>query len=211
MKTQCCLSIASLILVGSWGTDVFAQAECAAGGNLRGVRVDGELMAFGTSIRAVVPAAAAEGQGGRGGGPGGQFSRDGGALIVTGSLTGGAGRGGGPGGGGRGRGGAPAAGARYRATYKDVAPGTVEAEIQITSTTNIPHARGLLCHRPAGRRLRRRLGSVARSRPRERKPRCLWPPPRPLSRTSTCAHRPKAYAWLLHGGRLSLASRRQWG
>ena len=57
---------------------------------------------------------------------------------MTGSLTGGVGRGGGPGGGGRGRGGAPVAGANYRAIYKDVAPGTVEAEIQITSTTNLP-------------------------------------------------------------------------
>ena len=58
MKTQCCLSIALLILVGSWGTDVFAQAECAAGGNLRGIRVDGELMAFIASIRAVEEALA---------------------------------------------------------------------------------------------------------------------------------------------------------
>jgi hypothetical protein len=138
MKTQCCLSIALLILVGSWGTDVFAQAECAAGGNLRGIRVDGELMAFIASIRAVVAAGADESQGGRGRGGGGQFSRDEGALIVSGSLTGGAGRGGGPGGGGRGRGGVPVEGANYRAIYKDVAPGTVEAEIQITSTTNLP-------------------------------------------------------------------------
>ena len=63
MKTQCCLSIASLILVGSWGTDVFAQAECAAGGNLRGIRVDGELMAFSASIRAVASSGADESQG----------------------------------------------------------------------------------------------------------------------------------------------------
>ena len=32
----------------------------------------------------------------------------------------------------------PAAGASYRAIFKDVAPGTVDAEIQITSTTNTP-------------------------------------------------------------------------
>ena len=127
---------ASLFLFGPSSREVFGQAECAAGGNLRGIRVDGELMAFRTSIRAEVPAALPEGQAGRGGGSGGQFSRDGGGLIVTGSLTGG-GRGGGPGG-GRGRSGAPAAGASYHATYKDVAPGTIEAEIQITSTTNLP-------------------------------------------------------------------------
>ena len=138
MKTQCYLSIASLILVGSWSTQVFGQVECAAGGNLRGIRVDGELMAFSASIRAVVAAGADESQGGPGRGGGGQFSRDEGALIVSGSLAGGAGRGGGPGGGGRGRGGASVAGANYRAIYKDVAPGTIEAEIQITSTTNLP-------------------------------------------------------------------------
>jgi len=94
-------------------------------------------MAFSTSIREVVPTAADESQGGRGRGGGGQFSRDGSALIATGSLSGGAGRGGGPGG-GRFRGGAPAAGTSYRASFKDVASGTVDAEIQITSTTNTP-------------------------------------------------------------------------
>ena len=134
------LIIASLLLLGSWNTEVFGQVECAAPGTLRGIRVDGELMAFSTSIRAVVPTATNQGQGGRGGGGGGQFSRDGDALTVTGSLTGGGGRGGGFGGGfggGRGRGGAPTAGESYRAVFKDAAPGTVDAEIQITATTNI--------------------------------------------------------------------------
>jgi hypothetical protein len=138
MNTPHHLIVASLFLLGSWNAELFGQVECTAPGNLRGIRVDGELMAFSTSIRAVVTTAAEEGQGGRGRGGGGQFSRDGGALIVTGSLSGGAGRGGGPGGGGRGRGGAPATGTSYRATFKDVAPGTVDAEIQITSTTNTP-------------------------------------------------------------------------
>ena len=137
MKTKHSLSVAALILLG-WNTDVFGQAECAAGGNLRGIRVDGELMAFTASIRAVASSRADESQGGRGRGGGGQFSRDEGTLVVTGNLTGGASRGGGPGVGGRGRGGAPVAGANYRAIYKDGALGTVEAEIQITSTTNLP-------------------------------------------------------------------------
>jgi len=143
MNTLHHLTVASLFLLGSWNIELFGQVECAAPGNLRGIRVDGELMAFSTSIRAVISTAADESQGSRGRGLGGQFSRDGGALIVTGSLTGGAGRGAGPGGGGRGRGrgGAPAAGASYRATYKDVAPGAVDAEIQITSRTNTPMRR----------------------------------------------------------------------
>jgi len=75
MKTQCCWSIALLILVASWGTDVFAQAECAAGGNLRGIRVDGELLAFTASIRAIASSGADEIPGGRGRGGGGEFSR----------------------------------------------------------------------------------------------------------------------------------------
>jgi O-glycosyl hydrolase len=133
------LIIASLLLLGSWNTEVFGQVECTGQGNLRGIRVDGELMAFSTSIRAVGPTAADQGQGGRGGG-GGRFSRDGETLTVTGNLTGGGGRGGGFGGGfggGRGRGGAPTAGASCRAVFKDASPGTVDAEIQITATTNI--------------------------------------------------------------------------
>ena len=135
MKTLHHLIVTLLVLLSSGTAAVFGQMECTGTGNLRGIRVDGELMAFSTSIRAVVPTAPDESQGGRGSGGGGQFFRDGGALTVTGSLTGGAGRGGGPGG-GRFRGGPPAAGVSYRATYKDVAPGTVEAEIQISATTN---------------------------------------------------------------------------
>ena len=137
MKTLHHSIVASLVLLGAWNAEVLGQVECTAQGNLRGIRVEGELMAFSTSIRAVVSTATEEGLGGRGRGSSGRFSRDGGALIVTGSLSGDAGRGGGPGG-GRGRGGAPPAGASYRATFKDVAPGTVNAEIQITSTTNTP-------------------------------------------------------------------------
>jgi len=130
------LIIASLVFIGWCNIAVFGQVECTPQGNLRGIRVDGELMAFNTSILAVVPGAG-EGQGGRGRGGGGQFSREDGALIATGSLSGDAGRGGGPGG-GRGRGGPPPAGASYRAVFKDVAPGAVAVEIQISSRTNIP-------------------------------------------------------------------------
>jgi hypothetical protein len=130
--------IASLFIFGSGTASVSGQVECTAPGNLRGIRVDGELMAFTTSIRAVVSTPTDEGQNSRGRGGGGQFSRDGGALMVTGSLTGGGGRGGGLGGGFRGRSGPPAPGVSYRAIYKDVAPGTVDAAIEITATTNTP-------------------------------------------------------------------------
>ena len=136
MKTPHRLIVASLFLLVSWTTEVIGQVECTGQGYLRGIRVDGELMAFSTSIRAVVGTAAEAGQGGRGQGGGGQFSRDGSALIVTGNLTGGAGRGGGFG--VRGRGGSPTAGASYRAVFKDAAPGMVDAQIQISSATNTP-------------------------------------------------------------------------
>ncbi|MGO9110290.1 MAG: hypothetical protein ACLP9L_13780 [Thermoguttaceae bacterium] len=132
MKTLPRLLVASLFVLGSWSAEVFGQVECSAQGNLRGIRVDVDLMAFSASIRAVVPGAAAEGRGSRG--RGGQFSRDDSRLIVTGSLTGG-----GDGGMGKGKGKtAPAPGASYRATYKDLAAGTLDAEVQITSTKGTP-------------------------------------------------------------------------
>ena len=129
------LILASLLLPGFWNTEVFGQVECTAPGNLHGIRVDGELMAFSTSIHAVAPTTAEADQGDRG--RGGQFSREGDTLIMTGSLSGGVRSGDGPGGGSRGRGGQPAAGASYRASFKDVAPGKVDAGIQISSNTNI--------------------------------------------------------------------------
>jgi hypothetical protein len=128
--------VASLFLLGGCHPAVFGQAECSAPGNLHGIRIDGELMAFNTSIRAVTPATMEVDQGNRG--RSGQFSRDGDTLVMMGNLTGGAGRGFGPGGGWRGRGGPPPAGASYHASFKDVAPGTVAAGIEITSNTNVP-------------------------------------------------------------------------
>ncbi len=135
MNTIHRLIVTSLLLLGCWNAAAFGQAECTGQGNLRGIRIDGVLMAFSTSIRAVLPSAAEEGQDGRARGGGGRFSRDGGVLTATGSLAGGAGRGGEAGGG---RIGAPATGVRYRAIFKDVAPGTVDAEIEITATTDKP-------------------------------------------------------------------------
>ena len=129
------LILASLLLPGFWNTEVFGQVECTAPGNLHGIRVDGELMAFSTSIHAVASTTAEADQGDRG--RGGQFSREGDTLIMTGSLSSGVRRGDGPGGGGRGYGGPPAAGASYQASFKDVAPGKVDAEIQISSNTNV--------------------------------------------------------------------------
>jgi hypothetical protein len=126
------LIAASLLLLCLGGADAFGQVECAGSGNLRGIRVDGELMAFTGSIRVVASAAAPTNQFGRGRGAG-VYSRDNGVLVVTGNIAGGGGR--------RGRrGGASATnnGASYRATYQDVAAGTVAAKIEFTSATNAP-------------------------------------------------------------------------
>ncbi|MGB7746055.1 MAG: hypothetical protein WBN75_02055 [Verrucomicrobiia bacterium] len=128
------LIVMSTVLLCSSGARVFGQVECAAPGNLHGIQVGGELMAFSTSIRAVAPNAVGADQGDRD--RGGQFSREGDMLVMTGNLTDGTRRSGGPG--GRGRGDPPVAGASYRASFKDVAPGKVDAEIQITSNTNVP-------------------------------------------------------------------------
>jgi O-glycosyl hydrolase len=138
MKTPHRFLVVSFLVLGLGNAGVLAQVECSTPGNIRGIRVDGELMAFNATVRAVV--SAQDGSGGvRGGAGGGQFSREGSIFTMTGSLSGGGGRGGGPGGGGRGpRGGAPAPGTSYRAAFKDVAPGTVDAEVQITATTNTP-------------------------------------------------------------------------
>ena len=127
------LIVMSTVLLCSSGAGVFGQVECTAPGNLRGIRIDGELMAFSTSIHAIAPTAVEADQGDRG--RGGQFSREGDTLTMTGNLTDGTRRRVGPSG-GRGRGGPPAAGASYRASFKDVAPGKVDAGIQITSNTN---------------------------------------------------------------------------
>jgi O-glycosyl hydrolase len=129
MKTARYLIAAAVMLLGLQNTRLLGQVECVGSGNLRGVRIDGELMAFTTSIRAIISTNISTNQGGRGRG-GGQYTRDDGLLTVTGNLTGGGRR-------GR-RGGAPAPGVTYRASYKDLSPGTVDAIVDITAATNSP-------------------------------------------------------------------------
>ncbi len=122
------LMVASLLLLGLRGGDVFGQVECSGLGSLRGIRVDGELMAFTGSVRVVASAGAPTNQFGRGFG-GGTYTRDNGVLVVTGNIAGGRrGR--------RGNAAASGTGASYRATYQDVAAGTVAARIEFTSATN---------------------------------------------------------------------------
>ncbi|HXC98792.1 MAG TPA: hypothetical protein VN048_05580, partial [Verrucomicrobiae bacterium] len=126
------LILAALLFPGFLSTDVSGQVECVGSGNLRGIRVDGELMAFTGNIRVVASATAPTNQFGRGRGAG-VYSHDNGVLVVTGNIAGGGGR--------RGRrGGASATntGASYRATYQDVATGAVAARIEFTSATNAP-------------------------------------------------------------------------
>jgi hypothetical protein len=133
--------IAAVLLVGSSSTQLLAQVECVGSGNLRGFRIDGELMAFSTSIRMVTTNSAPAGRRGGGGGSG-EYTRNDSGLVVTGSLTGGRR-------GGR-RGGPPAPGVDYRAVYQNlghdaVGAQIVEAQIDITATTNMP-MRGIYYH-----------------------------------------------------------------
>ena len=125
------LILCFLLLLGFRNTEVLGQVECVGSGNLRGIRVDGELMAFTGSIRVVASPTAPTNQFGRGRGAA-LYSRDNGVLVVTGNIAGGGRR-------GR-RGGAAASGtgASYRATYQNVAAGTVAAKIEFTSATNAP-------------------------------------------------------------------------
>jgi O-glycosyl hydrolase len=129
--------IATVLLLGLGRGELFAQVECVGSGNLRGIRVDGQLMAFTTSIRMVTTnSAPAGGRRGQGGAGGGEYTRNDVGLVVTGSLTGGGRRGGRRG---------PVAGVDYRAVYRDLGPGTVDAQIDITATTNMP-MRGVYYH-----------------------------------------------------------------
>jgi hypothetical protein len=112
MKISRYSTIASLVLLAGWSGQVLGQVECTGQGNLRGIRVDGELMAFGTRIRAVVPEEAEQTRSGRGRV---RFSRQDGSLVVTGDLF---------------------TGVSCRAVFKDVAPGTVDAEVQISSNSD---------------------------------------------------------------------------
>jgi O-glycosyl hydrolase len=132
-------TIIAVLLLGLGGAPLSAQVECTGSGNLRGVRIDGELMAFTTSIRMVTTnSAQTGGRRGQGGGSG-EYTKDDSGLVVTGSLTGGGRRG------GR-RGGTPApAGVDYRIVYRDLGPGAVDAQIDITASTNVS-MRGVYYH-----------------------------------------------------------------
>ena len=69
-----------------WCSDAFGQAECSGWGGLRGIRVDGELMAFTTGVRAVSPGLPiVQTRGERLINP--QFSRDGDKQICSGGLS----------------------------------------------------------------------------------------------------------------------------
>jgi hypothetical protein len=111
--------IASLVLIAGWNVRAFGQVECTGEGNLRGIRVDGELMAFSTGIRGPVHDVMEGGQFRRPVGRG-RFSRESDSLIVTGGLA--------------------TLGVQYRAVFQDAVPGTVE--VQINSTTNMPVEEG---------------------------------------------------------------------
>ena len=123
------MPLAALVLGwGGFSGDSFGQAECQAWGGLRGIRVDGELMAFTTGIRAVAPDSTPLAQPNLERLAYSRFSRDGNKLICSGSLSPVSGS---PAGGGRGRG--PARGVNGRVVYEDAGPGLVNVDVHVTA------------------------------------------------------------------------------
>ena len=132
------LGTSCLFMLGVFVVKIFAQAEANVWGGLRGIRVDGELMALTSGLRALNPDAPPATSGGRErlGNP--QFLREGNRQISTGGLV--AGVNPNPGGapGGRGRG-VPNR-VNGQVTYEDAGPGLVKVEVQVTATADTPLA-----------------------------------------------------------------------
>ena len=78
--------VMSSMLAGGFAGDVFAQAEAYAWGGLRGIRVDGELMAFTTGIRAVPAGAEVVAQSNQERLSSPEFSREGDTVTCSGGL-----------------------------------------------------------------------------------------------------------------------------
>jgi hypothetical protein len=110
--------------------EAFGQAECSGWGGLRGIRVDGELMAFTTGIRAVSPGLpVVQTRGERLINP--QFSRDGDKQICSGGLNIGEFRAGG------GFGPRPPSRLNCTLEFQDTGPGIVIADIQVKANADV--------------------------------------------------------------------------
>lgn len=103
-------------------TGASAQIEAGSTGSLRGYRIDGELMAFKTTIRAIAQDASQTGLIGTGRGGGGRYAREGDATLALGELTG-------PGGKSIGT---------YRAVYRSTGPGVIDAAVEVNPTADVP-------------------------------------------------------------------------
>jgi hypothetical protein len=124
--------LATLFCLGGFSDESFGQAECYAWGGLRGIRVDGELMAFTTGVRAVSPESTPLAQRNLERLANPRFSRDGARQICSGSLSPGSSS---PVGGFRGREGG-GGGVNGRVAYEDVGPGIVNVDVQVTATAD---------------------------------------------------------------------------
>ncbi len=130
------LIAATVLLPGLCCSKLSAQVECVGSGNLRGIRVNGELMAFTTSIRmwppAMITMETSQTARDRSRAGSGEYTHNDAGLIVTGNFTGGGRRG------GRRGGPPPPAGVDYRIVYRDLGPGALDAQIDLTAATNTP-------------------------------------------------------------------------
>jgi hypothetical protein len=152
------LLLASAGVLG-FSSQVMAQAEITGGGQLRGIRVDGELIAFASNIRIQNPDGAQFTGSGKAGGNGTRYSRDGNTVTVINSINYGTQPARGARAGGRGfvgpttnpttrgargargtRGGGGFGGAvsgfNFTETFTDTDPGTVKVTVQITDNSD---------------------------------------------------------------------------
>ncbi|MGD0138008.1 MAG: hypothetical protein ABSD28_03975 [Tepidisphaeraceae bacterium] len=126
------LSMLATLILLPFCSKSFGQAECVPSGGLRGIRIEGELMAFTTGIRAVRAGSTSivQARGERLGNA--QFSRDGDKQICSGGLRTTDFR---PGGGGGFRG-TPSP-LTCRLTFEDAGQGIVKVDVQAGATTDV--------------------------------------------------------------------------
>jgi len=125
--------LAALILLPFCGKSFcFGQAECVPWGGLRGIRIEGELMAFTTGIRAVRAGSTAivQTRGERLGNA--QYAREGDRQICSGGLRATDFR---PGGGGGFRG--PPSPLTCRVSFEDAGQGIVKVDVQAGTTADV--------------------------------------------------------------------------
>lgn len=122
-----------LLLICCLTPFALGQAECIGPSGLRGIRLDGQLMAFTTGVRAVAPDQPVAVQNGQDRLGFGRFTRDGNKQICSGGLFLGRPRFGG----GFGPGQRPRSPLDCTTTFEDASPGTVNVHVHLVAHTDM--------------------------------------------------------------------------